>query len=544
MTVSNAHWYNRNAGRAYPLDDAASGEDDAGRPLPPDVVVDLSLRWPSDLGVCAFLAAVSLTPRLVTVTVQAAPAADAAAGFVPLAVVSAVQPLRTGRVVPFRPQAPGVAGWVVFGGGARPDAAAYAARFSGPAQSRLAWRCARPYRPLPVRSVRAHDAAAPLDGVVTVRAVGPLAVAKEERFLDGAYRDAVVLRLVEDGPADRFPLADGRGRDDGVFRRFAGPCGGRPESGTCGCPEPVETVNAVAPDCDGTVTLEFRGCARVSRLRDAAGRTVGVALSCPVGLVDVCLPPRLPSSDGLLPFERPPADFVLPPDGGPPDGGPASESYPDPPVLPLVVCCDVPGVVPFVQEAGAWEWSADGPPSAVCPGPVSASLSAAGGGGSVRPLTASGRRLAVAAAATGAVRRRAVTEFRLEPGPAGAGRNAQLVCNYRPDGSYWAAEVDHATQSLRLVRFAAGGFADVPGAAVMAPGVVVGRWYRLECTAVPAAGDAALVTARLSDPAADGFLDVTLSAVVPGYRPADGRFGVGTDQAVTRFAYLVVEEAG
>lgn len=565
MPIRNAHWYAQNETRAYPVDDGSTCDDDAGHRLPSDLLADLNLRWPSTLGRYAFVTGVSNTPALVTLTIQAADAPDAAGGFTPLAVVSARKPIQPGRMTALLPQAAGVGGWVVFGSGV--DNKPYRGRFSSPTQSRLTPRAARAYRPLPVRSVQARGAAARLTGVVTLKATEPLAVAKEERVIDGVTRDCIVVRLVDTEGVDGFPVpaaaADVSGyKAASVFQQFAGPCAGRPESGTCGCPTPIEYVNAVAPDCTGTITIEFRGCAQVAQIQEVCG----IAVACQFGLVDACLPPQLPSSEGLLPSEYTPANVPVPPDiPQPPPPPGTSVSYVPNGELPFVACF-VGGLAELGTANGEWVFSEDNSPTAVCPPvtigyPVSESLSASTSvsvstgyltvpDGSYESGTAATRCVALFNVDETTVYRRATTEVKLTQGPAGAKRNAQLVVNYRPHSSvsgqfvYYAAELDYDAQEFRLLRFNGTAFQVVAPASVAAPGIQLDKWYRIEATVLPGddAGEVA-ISVRLTSVTDPGVTDVTISAQTNAYQPQTGKFGIGTNRAVSRFAYLRIDEA-
>lgn len=566
MPVTNLHWYNRNEGRAYPIDDAATCDDDRGVRLPSDLIADLNLRWPSTLGKYAFVAAVSNTPSLVTLTIQAADSPTSPGGFTPLAVVTVRKPIQQGRVVRLLGQAPGVSGWVVFGGGV--ENVDYAGRFSSPAQSRLSPRAARPYRPLPVRSMQVKNAADKLTGVVTLKASEPLAIAKEERFLDGAVRDCIVVRLVDNEGADGFPIpteaADISGyKPVSTFQQFAGPCSGRPESNTCGCPNPIEFINAVSPDCDGLVTLEFRGCAQVAEVTDKPG----IAVACQLGLVDACLPAQIPNSEGLLPSEYEPANIPVPPDVvPPPEPPPESASYSANAELPFLACF-TGGIGELGTAVGLWEYVDDDSPTLVCPieyvpypvsesisastsVSVSTSLSAVTPIGSYQAATAATRNVALYDVDSTTVYRRAVTEVKIMQGPAGAKQNAQLIINYRPHTSlpnqyvYFAAEVDYDTQSFRLLRFNGTTFQVVAPATVITPGIQLDKWYRITGTALPGAAPGDVnVTIRLESVSDPGAIDVSLSVDVSNYQPTTGKFGIGTNRAISRFAYLKIEEA-
>lgn len=361
MPVRNAHWYSQNEGRPYPLDDTATSIADDGNRLPANILVDMNLRWPSTLGRYAFVSAVSNTPAALTLTIQAANSPDDTSSFSPLAVLTVRKPIAQGRMYQLLPQLAGVAGWVVFGSGA--DDRAWSGRFSSPAQGLLALRSARSYRPLPVTSAQAQYASEKLTGVVLLKATEPLRLTKEERLLGGALRDCVVLRLVDGEAADGFQSPENAPVLPSVFQRFAGPCAGRPESNTCGCPEPIQFVNAVAPDCNGKLTVEFLGCAQVAQILEKCG----VAVACQFGLVDACLPPQIPSSEGLLPSEYEPANIPVPPDVVPPpmDSG-SSDSRETTPGLPFLACFSG-GSVDVTPVLGLWDWDEDDSPTQVCP---------------------------------------------------------------------------------------------------------------------------------------------------------------------------------
>ena len=306
MAVRNLGWYNRGEATAYPIDEAASSSDDAGQRLPADIITDLNLRWPSTEGLCAFVTAVSVTDTLVTLTIQSAELPSSSGGATALAAVSVRRPVDIGRMYQLKPQADGVGGWVVFGRGA--NGVKYSGRFSTPAQSRLVPRAARSYRPFPVASLSVRDAAVALTGIVRLRAREPLQIVKEQREIEGVVRDCIVVRLIDNASTD-FPVPSTAisllgGQTPSVFQQFSGPCAGRPESDTCGDPQPIEYINAVGPDCNGVLTLEFAGCAQVTQIMSICG----LAVDCQFGLTDACLPAQLPNSAGLLPSEYQAAD--------------------------------------------------------------------------------------------------------------------------------------------------------------------------------------------------------------------------------------------
>ena len=88
MAVRGADWYDRASLSGWPLDDAATAVDDDGAPLPPQILADMSLRWPLELGAHAFVAGVTWTDAIATVLVAACESRESAGPFTPLAAVS------------------------------------------------------------------------------------------------------------------------------------------------------------------------------------------------------------------------------------------------------------------------------------------------------------------------------------------------------------------------------------------------------------------------------------------------------------------------
>lgn len=557
MPIRNLHWYNQNEGIAYPVDEAASAVDDTDTALPSNILVDLHLRWPEHLGRYAFLSAVSVTPSLATITIQATDDLDSP-GLTPLAVLTVVKPIEDGRVYPLRPQAAGVGGWAVFGSGVEDHE--YAGRFSSPRQGRLAPRAARSYRPLPVKSASIEHASRKLTGVVTLRATLPLLMAKEEREIGGELHDCIVLRLTDVVGADGFVIppeaAEISGfKETSTFLEFAGPCSSRPESGTCGTPQPIEFINAVSPDCDGVITLEFRGCATIARILDLCG----IAIDCGLGMTDACQPPYIPDSEGRLPSEFAPVVIdppLEPPPEPPPEG--TSESLIEFGELPYKDCFFDGVADDFSIKSGMWQMVADDDtPGIVCADEtyvVSQSLSQSFVSlslgrflGSLGTATASTRNVIVwEGFDDSATNRRVQTDVKMLPGPSGAKHNAAIVMNWKPHPSdsnrsvYFVAEIDYDNQLFRVARF--NGINFIPIVPVSVPGLTLDEWYRIEVKVTPTSPGQTLIQARLTSVLSPETIDVTISVVVNTYAPSDGRFGFGSTRSLARFGYFLIEE--
>lgn len=534
MPVRNRHWYDRNATEKYPLDETAAAADSAGGYLPPDVLADLNLRYPAEYGLYPFVAAVTVTPTLVTVAVQAADRLDPPFSVTPLAVLTVRQPAPEGRLLALTPLQPGVGGWAVLWGGVRDRT--YSGRFAGPRQALLTRRAARPYRPLPVAGLCRVHAARPLGGVVRLSGDAPLEVVAEDRDLPGVGpRRVAVVRLVAQDATDGFVQPAGTAQAANVFRAFAGPCAGRPESQTCGDPQPIEFVNTVGPDCDGVLTVEFKGCLVPAKLGDHA-----VLLDAAMSLSRVCVPARIPAPDGRLPGEYDPYTFLPPPPSPPPPPPPSppAESIDVVGDLPHTECFYGHAAVDFVVKAGAWRFAADDSPAAgdYCTGGSEAvayeaadpSTRAVSVWEGFDPLT---------------VYRRYVADVLMTPGPRS---NAGLVLNYRPHATaagryvYYVVEADYTAQAFRVARFNGVSFQTVLQQSV--PGLATGRWYRLRADVSPGpSGGTTRITAVLTG--IDDPVTVTIGPlVVSNYYPSTGRSGLGTDRAVSRFSFFHVED--
>ncbi len=290
MPARNQSWYDANAARAYPLDEGASLVTDEGEQLPHAIITDLQLRFPRSAANTAFLGAVTVTSRLVTLTIlgaaqPAVPTEDPAfdTEYVPLAALTVLRPV-AGRHYALEAQYPGVGGWVVFGPGL---GEAFSGRFNSETQSAIIPAAARSYLDLPISDAGLFGTANPLTGLVTLSGGTDFEITAECREppaeLGGeacdeseTSRNVVVFRL-KNTDTDQTR---------NIFDIYRGPCSGRPESLTCGDPQPIEFINTVGPDCCGRLILEFTGCARLTPI---AAPYAGVVIDCGLGLADVCV---------------------------------------------------------------------------------------------------------------------------------------------------------------------------------------------------------------------------------------------------------------
>ena len=278
MPVRNQNWYDLQAGRKYPLDDTSTGLDDNGALLRDDIIVDCHIRAPAEFAGAIFIQAITITDNIVTVLLGAVTALE---GFVTsIAAISLPKPIDPYVNYAITPLTNGVAGWLVFGPGV---AESFSGRYASPVQTKLAPRNAAGYAALPVNSLGKQGVAQTLDGVVSITCDAPIVAEKKTVEINGRPATAVVFKLdTTIGNFDYNPLS-----------YFLGPCGIRPESGTCPA-QPRETLNGVAPDCAGNINIVGVGV-DIYPFVDCGGFGLDVGL----GLADACRktpygPPREP----------------------------------------------------------------------------------------------------------------------------------------------------------------------------------------------------------------------------------------------------------
>lgn len=305
MAARNLHWYSLNAGRSYPVDEAATLLSDSGELLPSDIIVDCHLTFPETAARYAYIGAVTVSAGAVSVIIMGSdvPVRQATCSSeeseevgVPLASISMAKTnLVTGRNYPLVAMYPGVGGWIVFGEGVtnkRGDSSLYyKGKFSSVVQSGLNPRAARSYRGLPIPSIAKMGESVLLTGIVLLKGGTDFEIVQETRTIEGDEVNAIIFRLVSKSPG---------GSDRNVFQVYSGQCLPRPETGNCDG-DPIEQINGATPDCCGIITVNFAGCASVKLTTDGHG----IVVDCDVGMTDVCAgPDNLPANDGSLPNER------------------------------------------------------------------------------------------------------------------------------------------------------------------------------------------------------------------------------------------------
>ena len=250
MSIRNQNWYNLQSTRRYPLDDRSTGDDDLGITLRDDILVDCNIRFPSTLGRYLYVQAITVSPGIVTVVLGVGSQLLSRDG-VTVAAVSLVKPVTANQNYSISALVPGVVGWIALGPGIDTP---FTAKFTTPQQSLILPRCGQMYNALPIQTIAKLGLRDTLNGIVNVTTTTPLTAKYEKNkafVINGEHimlRNVITFGLDQSLQTDTFnPLKD-----------FLGPCAQRPESRTC--PQvPIETINGVAPDCDGNITIEFDG---------------------------------------------------------------------------------------------------------------------------------------------------------------------------------------------------------------------------------------------------------------------------------------------
>lgn len=544
MAIRNQQWYNLNETRDYPLSDSASALSNDNLRIPQGIISDIKIRWPDWAGKYAFLGSVAVTSGAVSVTVLVSQdLVNTGESYVPILALSVpLADLESYRQYAFESQYPGAFGYVVFGEGLLNN---YTGVFSSPSQSLLTSRAARPHSGLPVTGLSKLYDQTPLTGLVNLSAQDPLTITKGTRLISGAQREAIIFSLVEqtdDIDNDNFTS---------VFETFAGNCGKRPESENCGDPQPITRINEVSPCCDGSITLDFRGCSVVGKNLDDGS----IVLECTLGVNDTCEPPFIPTLEGVLPSEKEPVIEPVPPQ---PEPTPTpTESLSEVPVisisLPYCEDFDDQEATYFSTVLGEFSFSNEDSIDSPC---VDASQSASESDSEVEKYSYStdngggryARSLAVWTPDAQTYFREYETAIKITENGGATGKNGGIAFNYRVNGSgasqFWIAELSLTSTNpgrFRLVYFNGLTFVELVWQDIY--GLALGDWYKIRVKIIPQVTTVD-VTCYL-DGITDSGISVTLgpySISSNDYVPDSALAGLHANQSATMFSYWNVNE--
>lgn len=268
MSIRNQNWYNLQSTRRYPLDENCTGLDDSNEFIRDDIIVDCHIRFPNTYGKYVYVQGITVSRGIVTVVFGVSAELGFARGDV-LAYVSLPKPVISNINYAIVGLKNGVSGWVAFGPGIENN---FVGRYTTVQQTLVSPRCARAYKPLPVPTIGKLGLQNALDGIVKLLGQQPVRVRYAEnagsvtRVINGEktpYKENVSALVIELDPTQIT-------NDYNPLRLFLGPCAQRPESGTCPKP-PIETINGIAPDCDGNVNIVFENFYAVQPFAECGG---------------------------------------------------------------------------------------------------------------------------------------------------------------------------------------------------------------------------------------------------------------------------------
>jgi hypothetical protein len=563
--------------RRYPLDDRATGTGDDGERLPTDILTDCHIRFPNTAGNYAFLSGITVTGSIVTLVFLAAETPTAAGGFTPLASVTLQQPVEEGINYPVTPLFQGVGGFIAFGDVSE----SFVGRFSTPQQGLVSLKCARPYKVLPIPTLRAMGRDVGLEGVVTLKAGTDIEILKQTADIDvydqplGPYtRDVITIRLLQN-PGEANVLA-----------RYIGECDVRPESRNC-LKDGIESINEAIPDCNGNIEIVFR------HLTEGPFSSCGgTTLDHGVNLTDACEsrdPEQFPGHDQCVPSASSSSSSSL---GSPPSLPSLPSSSSSSGSLPLEPWCLGPefcfnfdavdaGTYVRVVSGDEWVFTAEDSPDESCDSLVSlSSLSFDSSSGSSMssssavtwtwadpvPIPYIGEAQRSLASHDLSQRCIALLNYGCNLGDGSAldkelstdlkfladnplDQNAGIIANYRivdvlinPHLEFFYVEVDRKNRRLRLWFFPGAGPFTLVGEVRLKATIIKEHWYRLKLRIEehPTQSQTVVLTATLSGVTNPTWPVVQIQAPTNRYLPADGVFGMCTERTKASFSYIAV----
>jgi hypothetical protein len=559
MEIRNLGFAASNESRFFPFDESASFVDDAGARPPLQLFADMKIMTPLGSGRYVYIGAMSVTPHIVTAIFMASD--DLEVGGSVIASISQTLPITLYYPYAVSGQIDGVGGWVSFGS---VKDFLYQGKFSTPRQSLLSPLAARWFKAPPISSVRAQGAAG-LKGLVKLKGGNDFEIVKQcvhipshavapyhENYCSGDgednnFREAIVFNIKN--------TATDATRN--VFDIYSGPCAPRPQSRNCGNPEPIEFIGPVAPDCDGNINIDLRGCIEVLPVRtvvsyDEFGDPVhnedssGVVLFCPLSLENACAS-NLPGGGGTFPTdyenECESVSYISttdPEEGFTPpaytfDGGESAAAY-EPPVTPEIESPDWKRRYGSFVTEDACNSLSEGSSLSESASPLSCP-SLVGGVYSRNALVYS-----PGSAPTGFYKQvKAIVS--LEQSGVGALHNASVIINYQ-NGVYYVAEIDwdghyRGYKLFRIAKFDGTKWATLTSTPV--PELKTGDYYQLSIKSSPASdGTGGWLSADLSAIGSD--LSKSLGPTYAAdYAPAAGLCGIGTNRSAARFTEFRVE---
>ena len=233
--VYNANWLAANLTRKYPLDSMSSCIDSNGNKLPDDLIVDIQISYPEELGDYCYIASASITKDLISILI--------AADGVPIAALCTRNVQSDDRSIykELIPLHDGVAGVIALGVDVNYKEGKYS--FGDDISARILPTCCTPYKHPNVVSVGRPDDSEPLTGDVLLTAGNDIKLDIVDVDIDGNKSKVILVGL--------DLTVDARA----TLLKYINNCSRFTEMGTCGRVH-VESIGSAVPMCDGNITIE------------------------------------------------------------------------------------------------------------------------------------------------------------------------------------------------------------------------------------------------------------------------------------------------
>lgn len=231
--VLNANWFASNLVRKYPLDSNASCIDDNGNYLPDDIIVDLHISYPDNLGTTCYVSAVNITEQLISIVISVDNTSVAA--------ICIPRPSSMYRYYTMDSLVDGVVALIAIGLDSISTTGHWV--FSNKYNSAILPRCCNIYSSISVLSLSRPSDAEPLTGDILLTAGNDLAFTIDEAFVDNEKRKVVFLGL---DTITKNP--------DEILSSYITKCQVSTEMDTCKRRTIIGLSTAI-PDCSGNIDI-------------------------------------------------------------------------------------------------------------------------------------------------------------------------------------------------------------------------------------------------------------------------------------------------